>query len=186
MTKFRQGEAEEEEPSFKIIDGRSERTQAIDTEIRVWYLKHPAPEVKRPSELKREDGLRLVKKFGIAVCPRRLGVRNRSKRFPARSCVRPCSYLTVAKNGAKLPRCQGCRARVWIKYNDVVFQHDDLRVIKGTIQNFRAWRGRHPRAIVSLALFNRWAWRVEEKLTMEVFHDHLPWNLKNFSGVAHG
>ena len=185
MTRISQGEKLEEEPPFEIVDGRSDKIRAVDSYIGAYAASHGV-ESKRPSELKREDGLQLVKKFGIAVCPRRPGVRNRSKRFPARSCVRPCSYLTVVKNGVKLPRCRGCHARVWIKYNDVVFQHDDLRVIKGTIQNFRAWCGRHPRAILSPALFNRWAWRVEEKLTMGVFHDHLPWNLENFSGVAHG
>lgn len=177
MVRLSQGEAEEEKSPFEIIDGRNERTKEIDTEIRVWYLKHPAPEVKRPSELGRGDGLQLTHKFGIAVCIGHQGVRSRSKRFLAKSCARPCSYLTIVRNGVKLPRCRDCRARVWAKYEDVVFQHDDLRVIKGVIQDFRAWRGRNPEAIVSPALFNTWARRIGEKLTMRTFYDHLPWNL---------
>lgn len=177
MTEFSQGDKQEEKPPFEIVDGRNERAVALDGVVSVWAQAHPAPEVKRPSELRRGDGLQLTHKFGIAVCPRRQGVRSHSKRFLAKSCARPCSYLTIVRNGMKLPRCQGCRARVWVNYEDVVFQHDDLRVIKGVIQDFRAWRGRNPRAIVSPALFNTWARRIGEKLTMRTFYDYLPWNL---------
>jgi len=167
-----------DEPPFTIVDRLSERTRAIDTEVRVWHQKHPAPEIKRPSELKRGDGLQLVKKFGIAVCTRRPGVRSRSKRFPAKSTARPCGYLVIVKNGEKLPRCNGCGGRVWVKYRDVIFQHDNIHIIKSVVQNFRAWRGRHPQAMVSPVLFNMWGKRVEEKLSIRVFYHHLPWRLK--------
>jgi len=85
--------------------------------------------------------------------------------------------LIIVENGEKLPRCKRCGGRVWVKYRDVIFQHDDLRVIKGVIQDFRAWRGRNPQTILSPALFNRWARRAEEKLVVKTFYDRLPWRL---------
>lgn len=182
MTRFSQGEKPEEKPPWTLADGLSDRARAIDSEVKAWEHAHPAPEVKRPSELKRGSGLRLIHRFGIAVCMRRPGVRSRSKRFLARSCERICGYLVIMERGQKLVKCHGCGQRIWVKYTDVVFQHDDLRVIKDTIQYFREWRGRRPRAIVGLALFNGWAMRAEEKLAMRAFYAYMPWNLPNFRG----
>lgn len=162
------------------VDGRSERIKAIDSQIAShaarWFQTHDTG-TKRQSEFKREDGLHLVKKFGIAVCMRRPMIRRRSGHTIPRSSEDICGYLIPIKNGEKLPMCRGCHKRVWIKYDDIVFQHDDLRVIKDTIQNFRAWRGRHPRVIVGLALFNGWARMAEEKLAMRAFYAYMPWNL---------
>lgn len=177
MVRLSNGDNENDVPPWALMDGRSDRARAIDAEIRAWDLAHPAPEVKRPSELKRSDGLQLTHRFGIAICVSRQGVRRRSSRFVPGSSVGICGYLLIIRKGGKLPRCGGCHKRVWVKYGDVVFQHDDLRVVKGVIQDFRGWRGRNLGAIVSPALFNMWARRIGEKLTMRTFYDHLPWNL---------
>ncbi|GAJ22612.1 unnamed protein product, partial [marine sediment metagenome] len=91
---------------------------------------------ERPSELARAAGIQLTKKFGVVICKRRPGVLNRSGRFPAKSCATPCGGSIIVKRGEKILWCRKCGARVWVKPRDIVFQHDDLRVIKRIIAGY--------------------------------------------------
>lgn len=189
MVRFSQGEKLEGEPPWTLVDGLSDRARAIDTEVGVWAQAHPAPEVKRPSELKRADGLRLTHKFGIAVCVSRQGVRRSSSRFVPRSSAGICGYLIVVTDGEKLPRCNGCKKRVWVKYEDVIFQHDSLEVLKVVVSSIKGWQGcGKRRSLISLPTpkISEWARRakkrIEERTSVELFYNYLPWNLPNFRG----
>lgn len=141
MVRLSQGEIADEEPPFEVVDGRDARARGIDAEVEAWHRAHGTYDVKKPSELKREDGLQLMRRFGVMVCTRRPRVRSRSRRFPARSCGRPCGHLIIVRNGEKLPRCGGCGGRVWVKYGDVIFQHDDLRIIRRIIAGVKGCIG---------------------------------------------
>lgn len=148
-----------------------------------WIEKKPRkprgdsnPPGQRPSELARGQGIQLTKKFGVMICKRRLGVRNRSRRFPAKSCEGPCGGSIIVKRGEKILWCRKCRARVWVNPHDIVFQHDDLQVIKRIIAGIHGWRG-SGRPFVPTLYFKSWERRAEAKIEMDVFHDHLPWNL---------
>lgn len=189
MVRFSQGDDGGDVPPWTLVDGRNDRARALDGVVRAWVLAHPAPGVKRPSELKRKDGLRLTRKFGIAVCARRQGVRRCSSRFVPRSSVGVCGYLIVVKNGEKLPRCNGCKKRVWIKYEDVIFQHDSLEVLKVVVSSIKGWLGcGKRRSLISLptSKINEWARRaenrIEERRGVGLFYKYLPWNLVNFRG----
>ncbi|NVM57954.1 MAG: hypothetical protein HWN51_07540 [Desulfobacterales bacterium] len=178
MVRFSQGDNEGDEPPWALVDGRNDRARALDGVVRAWELAHPVPEVKRPSELKRKDGLQLVKKFGVAICMRRPGVRRRSSRFVPNSTTGICGYLIVVKKGEKLPRCGGCGKRVWVKYGDVIFQHDDPEVARIIIQSLKGWQGRGKTIDrLPVAKMGAWARRAEERIGVGLFYKFLPWNL---------
>lgn len=170
-------------PSFAIIDGRDNRARRIDQEAEAWGRVYQVNKLKKPSEFKRENGLQLRCKFGIAVCTRHLGVRRRSGRFIPNSITGICGYLNVMKQGEKLPRCGGCHKRVWARLEDVIFQHDNLKVVKMVVSSVKGWQGRG-RQIYRLPMskLNEWARRSEKRIEgrTEVKHfvAHMPWNLE--------
>ncbi|MBA7665815.1 hypothetical protein ES703_73889 [subsurface metagenome] len=169
-----------------LVDGRSDRAKGIDQEAerlgRVYRVNDP----DKPRESKREDGLRLVKKFGIAVCTRQ-GVRRRSGRSVPNTNSEICGYLILIKNREKLPRCKGCGKRNWVRGEEVIFQHDILEVVETVISALKGWQGRGKTIDrLPVAKMGEWArraeGRLEEKAEVKSFHDHLPWNLPNFGG----
>ena len=189
MVRLSQGDNEKDEPPFTVVDGRNERAVALDEVVGAWAQAHPAPEVKRPSEIGRGDGLQLTHRFGIAVCIGRQGVRRRSSRFVPRSSVGICGYLIVVRRGEKLPRCGGCHRRVWVKYEDVIFQHDRLEVLKVVVSSIKGWQGcGKRRSLFSLPTpkINEWAARaekrIEDRAMVRRFLGLMPWNLKAKGG----
>lgn len=169
-----------------LVDGRSDKIRAVDSCIGAYAAGHGV-EPKKPSELKREDGLRLVKKFGIAVCTRRSMVRRQSGHTTPRSSDEICGYLIVVRNGEKLPRCNGCGHRIWVRSEEVIFQHDNLKIVKMVVSSVKGWQGRGGEIYrLSMSKLNNWAGRSEKRIEgraeVKHFFDHMPWNLANFSG----
>lgn len=186
MARLSQGEAQDE-PPFKIVPMLSDRARGLDQEVRACEQAHPISEVERPSELKREKGLQLIKRYGIAICTRRPGVRRRSGRLEQNSIIEICGYLNVMRQGEKLPMCGGCGERVWARLEDVIFQHDNLKVVKTIVSSVKGWQGRGGEIYrLPTSKLREWARRhekrIEGRVEVEHFFAHMPWNLTNFRG----
>jgi len=179
------------EPPFEILDGRSERTRAIDAEVRVWQLSHPVPEIKRPSELARKRGVHIGKKYGLTVCTSRGKKtsphpgRGPTRRDSARTTAPTCGYLIPFEMGQRTAKCGRCGRRIWLAGHPwrngptypILYTHDDPEVIGRIIAGIRGWWGRG-KFFIPTWLFPKWAERAERKRGVEFFYSLLPWNIR--------